>query len=253
MEKTRDAKNMSPGVIVALDLDDPGLAVDLVRRLVDITPLFKVGLELFCLAGPEVVTRIRDAGAEVFLDLKFHDIPNTVAKAVRSVVRLGPSMLTVHAGGGREMLSVAVMEARNAAEELGVRPPSLLGVTLLTSIDQDMLSRELGVSRTVEQHVAECAGVCLSSGLHGVIASPREVRAVRDVAGPGFLIVTPGVRPAGQGAGDQRRVATPGDAILAGADFVVVGRPITQAPDPRGACLNIYEEIRDAYQRRDRR
>ncbi|HHY47926.1 MAG TPA: orotidine-5'-phosphate decarboxylase [Firmicutes bacterium] len=244
---------MKPGVIVALDLDDLEPALDLARRLVDITPFFKVGLELFCLAGPEAVRRLRDMGAEVFLDLKFHDIPNTVAGAVRSVMSLAPFMLTLHASGGREMLSRAVAESRAAADELAIRRPRLLGVTLLTSIDQDMLSRELGVARTVEQHVAQCAGMCLSSGLDGVIASPGEVQVVRDMTGPDFLIVTPGVRPAGQDPGDQRRVATPGEAIRAGADFVVVGRPITRASDPRGACLSIYDEICDAYDRRNRR
>jgi orotidine-5'-phosphate decarboxylase len=201
---------------------------------------FKVGKELFTAEGPTVVRNLVAAGRRVFLDLKFHDIPTTVAGGVSSAARLGVSMLTVHASGGRAMLEAAVKASANSGES-----PIILAVTVLTSLkDSDMA--EIGVEGAVSEQVLRLARLAKSAGCQGVVTSPREAAALRKELGRDFLIVTPGVRPAGGANGDQARVSTPAQAIAAGASHIVVGRPITGSKDPAAAARAIVEEIAGA-------
>ncbi len=224
-------------LIIPLDVSGTDDAMDLVRRLAGRVGMFKVGLELFCSAGPGIVTRIVDSGARVFLDLKFHDIPNTVARAVSAVAGLGASLIDVHLAGGREMVRAAA-DALAASVPRGVEPPLLLGITVLTSLDADAL-RATGVPASPDEQVLALAGLGKEAGVGGVVASARETAAVKAACGGDFVVVTPGVRPAGSTTGDQKRVMTPREAVEAGADYLVIGRPITQAPDP----LRVVEEI----------
>jgi len=253
-DRTRDGASRpvgaAPPLVVALDLPAAGPAVELARGLRGRVAYVKVGLELFVAEGPDLVGELVRLGHRVLLDLKLHDIPTTVARAVRAARRSGASLLTVHAGGGRAMLRAAV----EAAREPGLGPViGLLGVTVLTSLDQEDLA-EAGVVGTLEDHVLRLAGLAASEGLDGVVASPAEAGAVRAAHGPGLLIVTPGVRPAwAREAGDQARVATPREAVLAGADLVVVGRPVTGAADPVVAAEQLGEELADALSLRERR
>ncbi len=237
---------MSPGTLEPRDrlivaLDVPGLAdaEALLDRLADVVSTYKVGAQLFTAAGPAAVEVIRKRGGRVFLDLKYHDIPAQVAGAVREAVRLGVTMLTVHASGGGEMLRAAA----GAAAEAGRDRPRILAVTVLTSLDRAALQRELEVPVAVEGHVLHLAGLARAAGCDGAVASPREARSLRLVLGPAWLIVTPGIRPAAAEAGDQVRIATPEAARRAGADYVVVGRPITGAPDPAAAASAILAEL----------
>jgi orotidine-5'-phosphate decarboxylase len=233
---------MSPHerILVALDFPDAEPAVALARRLIGRVGGFKVGLELINAAGFDVFARLQDVGVErIFYDAKFHDIPNTVAGAVRAAARRGVWMVNVHAAGGSAMLRAA----REAAGEGGGTPPLLIGVTLLTSIDANALRDDLGVGVGVDEYVEHLARRCEQAGLDGVVCSPHEVKRVRASLGRRFLTVVPGVRPAGVGADDQVRLATPGAAVSAGAHYLVVGRAITGAPDPVEAAGRIAEEI----------
>lgn len=237
-------------LIVALDVPTFDLARGLVSRLVPGVSFFKVGSELFTAAGPSVVEMVKDNGSRVFLDLKYHDIPNTAAGACRAAVRMGVDMLNVHIAGGFEMLQAACSAVQEEAGITGKRVPHLLGVTVLTSINQESLRSFLGVSqRTLEEHVMSLARWALPAGLDGFVASPQETELLRrtlarpDSSGRHVLIVTPGIRPEGAGTQDQKRTATPGAAIRAGADYIVVGRPITRAGDPREAAEKIVREI----------
>ena len=234
---------MSHKIIVALDVPTPELALELVKKLSPLVGTFKIGSELFTSAGPEIVRQVKAAGTGVFLDLKFHDIPNTVAGAAREAARLGVLMFNVHASGGHTMMAAAAKGAAAAAKELGVRRPIALAVTLLTSLDRAALGRELGVATSVEGHVLHLARMAAEAGLDGCVASPNEIAALRTTHGPAWVIVTPGVRPAGSAAGDQFRIATPRAAARAGAHYLVVGRPITGAPDPAAAAATILQEI----------
>ncbi len=227
-------------VIVALDVPSLSAAVDLAKRLGPHVGGVKIGSQLFTAEGPAAVLAMRELGLRVFLDLKFHDIPNTVAGAVQAAGALGVWMLNVHASGGAVMLEAA---ARAARTEAG-RRPLVLGVTVLTSMDETSLQTTLGTRRTLQEQVQSLARACRAAGLDGVVASPQEIAAVRGACGPGFLIVTPGVRPAGASQDDQRRIMTPGQAVQAGADYVVVGRPIIAAPDPVEAARQIAAECR---------
>lgn len=238
--------NLAERLIVALDVDSLAEAKKLVESLSPLGVTFKVGLQLFCREGPAAVAAVRRLGGEVFLDLKLHDIPNTAAQASRALAGLGVRMFNLHAAGGRAMLAEAAREARREAARVGVAPPLLLGVTLLTSLGQRELNEELGVTGGVEEQAIRLAFLCLQAGLDGVVASPREVPAIKAACGKGFLAVTPGVRPAGAEAGDQQRVLTPGEAIRAGADYLVVGRPITAAPDPHAMARKILAEMKEA-------
>ena len=224
-------------LIVALDSPSAADAMRLAGQLAGTCRWVKVGLELYISAGQVVVDSLLEAGFQVFLDLKLHDIPNTVAGAVRSAVASGASMLTVHTLGGPAMLAAAQKAANETPDA-----PLLLGVTVLTSMDTSQLSA-VGISGTPSEAVARLATVGQSAGLKGFVCSPEEVASLRQKLGPKITLVTPGIRPAGSAAGDQRRIATPGDALRAGADYLVVGRPITQAADPRAAAAAILAEM----------
>lgn len=227
-------------LIVALDFPAADTAFGFADRLRDQCQWFKVGLELFVASGPTIVERLVQRGHSVFLDLKLHDIPNTVASAVRSAGSLGASMLTIHASGGPAMLTAA----REAAESLA-SPPRLLAVTVLTSMDQAQLTAT-GVTRSPEEQVLLLAQTGLGAGINGFVCSPREASALRALAGPGATLVTPGIRPSGSEIGDQKRIATPTSALADGANYLVVGRPITQAAQPELAAEAILLEIAEA-------
>jgi orotidine-5'-phosphate decarboxylase len=226
--------NARERLIVALDVPTADDALRLVDRLAGRVGLFKIGSQLFTAAGPEVVRAIVARNQKVFLDLKYHDIPNTVGAAVKSASRLGVSLLTLHGLGGRAML-----EAAARARAGGVR---LLAVTVLTSHDEASLA-EVGLSGPLTDSVRRLARLARDAGIDGVVASPHEVGLIREACGKGFLIVTPGIRPTGAQAGDQARLATPTAALTAGADYLVVGRPITEAADPAGAADAIVREM----------
>lgn len=224
-------------LIVALDVPNRSLALDMVARLEGTCTWFKVGLELFVAAGPAVLEPILARGYSVFLDLKFHDIPNTVAGAVRSASQLGARMMTVHASGGPAMLAAA----RTAL--VGVpNPPQLLAVTMLTSMDAEQTAA-VGFDRTPSEQVNLLAGMALNAGIGGFVCSPQEVAAVRAQAGPQAILVVPGIRPAGSEAGDQKRIAAPAETLRLGASYLVVGRPITQAANPAAAAASILKEM----------
>jgi len=226
-----------PRIIVALDYATREAAQDLVQRLDPAQCKLKVGKELFVTAGPDLVASLVDQGYQVFLDLKFHDIPNTVAAACRAAARLGVWMMNVHALGGRAMLQAA----REAVEGAATRP-HLIAVTLLTSM-QDADLADLGIAGNAQQNVLRLAHLTQDCGLDGVVCSAREVTALRQVLGSEFLLVTPGIRPAQAELGDQARVATPHEAIQNGSSYLVIGRPITQAPDPLSALAAVRREI----------
>jgi orotidine-5'-phosphate decarboxylase len=230
-------------LIVALDVETLAEAERLVDRLQGLVTRFKIGSQLFTAAGPAAVESVHKGGAEVFLDLKFHDIPNTVAGAAREAARMGVLMFNVHASGGRAMMRAAVDGAAGAAKELGGRRPLVLAVTVLTSLDRSALSQELAVAASVEGHVLHLAGMAAEAGLDGCVASPNEIAALRTNRGHGWVIVTPGVRPAGSASDDQSRIATPRAAITAGARYLVVGRPITAAADPARAAEAVLREM----------
>jgi len=231
-------------LIVALDVPSATAARRIIADLGDVVSTFKVGKQLFTAEGPSLVRELVEAGQKVFLDLKFHDIPHTLAQAVTAAAGLGVSMLTVHASGGAKMLEAA---AKAAAESRS--HPQILAVTVLTSLSDDDL-QTIGISGRVIDHVLRLAGLARASGCAGVVASPQEVPELRRELGEGFAIVTPGVRPEGAKKGDQVRVATPGEAIAAGATQVVVGRPITEAANPRVAAEAILAEIVQAERRK---
>jgi orotidine-5'-phosphate decarboxylase len=228
-------------LIVALDVPGAAASDELVNRLQGTCQWFKVGLELFTAAGPAVLEPLVAHGRSVFLDLKFHDIPNTVAGAVRSAAAtLGVRMITVHAAGGPAMLAAA----RDALQGID-NPPELLAVTVLTSMDAAAL-KAAGVDRSPADQVNLLAKMALDAGIRGFVCSPQEVSALRAVTGPEGIIVVPGIRPAGAVVDDQKRVATPAQALRAGANFLVVGRPIAQAPDPARAAEAILKEMAEA-------
>jgi orotidine-5'-phosphate decarboxylase len=244
-------------LIVALDVSSSTDAQRIVATLGGSIGTYKVGMQLYTAEGPQIVRDLIASGKKVFLDLKYHDIPNTVAAAVREAAQLGVSMLTVHASGGSKMLQVAVDAARNAHVGGGVdaHPPrawtpgtkreetlQILAITVLTSMNEDDV-HEVGVQRGVEEQVLRLASIALSAGCAGVVSSAREVKCLRTKLGNQFLVVTPGVRPAGSAHGDQARVVTPAEAIAAGATHIVVGRPITAAANPAQEVEKILKEI----------
>ena len=226
-------------LIVALDVDSRAAAVDAVQKIGDAVGFYKIGLELFTAEGPDVVRAVKDLGKKVFLDLKFHDIPRTVERAVRSAGRLGVDLMTIHSVGGKAM----VRAAADAAAEFGGNGPKILAVTVLTSLDQGDLA-DIGVAgRTPAEQVAAMAAFATANGAHGLVCSPMEVGALSRSLPPGTLFVTPGVRPAGAAVGDQKRVATPSDAVRDGATHLVVGRPVMAADDPAAAARAIRAEM----------
>jgi orotidine-5'-phosphate decarboxylase len=235
------SSGMRERLIVALDVPSAGEAQKLVSRIGDSAGVYKVGLQLFIGEGPSIVRALVSSGRQVFLDLKLHDIPTTVALAVKSAVELGVDMLTVHASGGAAML--------RAATEAAAGRVNILAVTVLTSLsDEDM--QEIGISGQVSDQVLRMAALAQSAGCQGIVTSPREALMVRKSLGEGFAIVTPGVRPAGAESNDQQRTATPAQAITNGASHIVVGRPITHAPDPAKAATAIIQEMEQARNNR---
>jgi orotidine-5'-phosphate decarboxylase len=242
----RDPKDRLPAdrLIVALDVDSLDRATGLVDALAGQVTRFKIGSQLFTASGPSVVDAVRKRGGEVFLDLKFHDIPNTVEGAAREAVKLGVFMFNIHASGGRAMMGAAATGAADAAHTLGLPRPLVIAVTVLTSLDRAAMAGELHVASSVEGHVLHLCTLAREAGLDGNVASPNEIRAIRNAMGHGWTVVTPGVRPAGSERHDQSRVATPRAAVEAGADYLVVGRPITGAADPARAAEGILAEMR---------
>jgi orotidine-5'-phosphate decarboxylase len=236
-------------LIVPLDFPDLATALAMVDQLDTTISWFKVGKELFTSVGPLAVESLRDRGKQVFLDLKFYDIPNTVAGAVAAATAVGANLTNVHASGGLEMMKAAKQSATRQAEELGIPRPKLLGVTVLTSIDQTTFVRDFDSRRKVAEQVVYLAELSQQAGMDGVVASPLEIEQIRQACGREFWIVTPGVRPGGRlscgkdALNDQKRVMTPRQAIVAGANQLVVGRPITQTEDPVQAANQILAEI----------
>lgn len=231
---------MTNPVYCALDTTDTAEAVKLARQLSGLVGGFKLGLEFHTANGAAGIRAVAETGMPIFLDLKFHDIPNTVARAVRSAAALGAKMITVHAAGGPAMLAAA----REALEGL-VRPPQLLAVTVLTSMDVAQMEA-IGLVREPAEQVELLARMGLDAGISGFVCSPREVCALREMTGPAGVLVIPGIRPAGTGVGDQKRIATPAEALRQGASCLVVGRPITQAADPAEAAEAILREMAEA-------
>lgn len=231
---------VSSPIIVALDYDHADKALALASQLDPALCRVKVGKELFTAAGPDLVRTLVGRGFEVFLDLKFHDIPNTVAAAVKAAARLGVWMVNVHTSGGERMMSAAVQALR----EFGEKKPLLIGVTVLTSTTAEELAAT-GVSRPLKAQVLSLAASAKSCGLDGVVCSAREARVLRETCGPEFMLVTPGIRPNWSNSGDQRRTLTPFEARAQGADFLVVGRPITATSDPLRSLRDILAEIAD--------
>jgi len=230
------ARTAADRLIVALDFPDAAAALACVDQLADSVSWFKVGLELYLASGDSVVRELKRRGHAVFLDLKLHDIPNTAAAAVRSLARLEPDLLTLHAAGGRAMLSAAAEAARSLPH-----PPRLLAVTVLTSLDTTALA-ETGVSAAPVEQVLRLARLAADCGIDGMVCSPAEAAALHSAL-PKALLVTPGIRPAGADAGDQKRIATPQFALAAGAGMLVVGRPITAAADPKAAAQAILSDL----------
>lgn len=219
-------------LIVALDVEDQEKAMQLVNQLADITDIFKVGLQLFTAAGPDIVKNIQAKGSKVFLDLKLHDIPNTVAKAVESGQKMGVLSMTLHLSGGKEMIKAAA----------AVQPrPQLWGVTVLTSLNDDNL-KQVGLRYTVKEQVQNLAKMAKDNQLDGIICSPQEISLTRPIVGDGFNIITPGVRVKKK-SDDQKRTLSAAEAVISGADYIVVGRPILEADDPRAATLSILKDI----------
>jgi orotidine-5'-phosphate decarboxylase len=231
---------------IALDTNSLDNALKLAEKLTGRAGFVKAGLELFSAAGPGSVKKLSALGLKVFLDLKLHDIPNTVSRAVRSCTALGVSLITLHASGGTAMISAARKAAEEAASELSVKRPRLLAVTVLTSLDKEILEQTLKIKTEPQEFVLHLARLAKNAGADGIVCSAREVQAVKDDCGEDFFAVTPGIRPAGADSGDQKRVTTPQDAIRAGSDLLVIGRPITAAPDPAAAADEILESIKEA-------
>lgn len=229
---------MACDLILALDAPSPGDVAPVLRRLAGRVRWVKIGLEMYTACGPDCVREVADLGFDVFLDLKLHDIPNTIARAVESAARLPVKMLTLHAAGGREMMSQAAQAQRRAAPHL-----LLLGVTLLTSLGENDL-RDIGITAALEAQVVRLAKLAVDSGLGGLVCSPLEIAPLRAQLPPRVKLVTPGIRPAAAaGSDDQKRVMTPAEAARAGADFIVLGRPIFKAPDPVAAAEAILAEL----------
>ncbi len=229
-------------IYCALDTPDLAAASDLAAALAGHVGGMKLGLEFFAACGPEGFRRVAETGMPIFLDLKLHDIPNTVASAVAALVPLGPQIMTIHAGGGPAMMRAAAEAATTSAERVGVARPEIIGVTILTSLDDADL-RSMGVGGSVEGQALRLAELARDNGLDGIVCSPREVAAIRAECGEDFRLVVPGIRPEGVGADDQKRVMTPRQAVSEGADILVIGRAITRAPDPVAAARAIAESL----------
>jgi orotidine-5'-phosphate decarboxylase len=229
-------------IIVPLDVPTEAEAIALVEKLPQVT-FWKVGLELFVSTGAGILTALKQRQKQIFLDLKLHDIPNTVAGASRGAARYGVDLLTIHAAAGRDALSLARGAAQEGASSSGVSPPKLIAITLLTSISSRQLAFDLKIPLELPEYALQMALLAQESGLDGAVCSPQEVEQLRQTCGNEFLLVCPGVRPNWAEAGDQKRLLTPAQAIKAGADYLVIGRPITAAPDPESAWNRICDEL----------
>ncbi len=229
-------------IIAALDVPTAEAALKLAQQLAPAVGAFKIGKELFVAAGPDIVKKIRATGAAVFLDLKFHDIPNTVAKAVAAATRLDVQMLTIHTSGGGEMMRAAEKAAQDTAKSLGLTAPLVLGVTVLTSSNNETLA-EIGCAADTEKQVLRLAQLAVQSGLRGLVCSPLEIVALRKILPPHIQLVTPGIRTGAEKADDQKRTLTPREAMQAGASWLVVGRPIYASENPRLAAEKILESL----------
>ena len=236
-----DTRELAGRVIVALDVKTKTEALSLISQLPEAV-IFKVGLELFTSEGPSLVRDIQERGKKVFLDLKLHDIPNTVAEAIRAGVRHGAALMTIHAAGGAEMMAAAAAAASEESAKRGAPRPLLLGVTVLTSLKDEQLL-QVGMSVPTSGQVLRLARLAAASGMDGVISSPQEIELLRRETARGFLIVTPGIRPAWASADDQKRIMTPGQALSLGADYLVIGRPVTRADSPPQAFQRIVAEL----------
>ena len=230
-------------LVLALDVEEMDEAKKLVDELSPYIGTFKVGLQLFCGYGLEIVNYIKDKNADFFLDVKLHDIPNTVEKASFNVIKNGANFFNVHATGGIEMMKAAKKGAMEAAEKYGKKKPLVLAVTVLTSINQETLTNELSNTKNVEDFVIQLAKNAKLAGLDGVVASAKELKAIKREVGEDFIVLTPGIRPAWSAINDQQRIATPKSAIEDGADFIVLGRAVTKAEDKVEAMKKIYKEI----------
>ena len=232
---------MNTELIIAIDVATPEEVMPVINSLPDEVSFYKVGLELFISAGPAAFIPFKEKGKRIFLDLKLHDIPRTVARAVKTAAEHGVDILTVHAGGGSDMLRAAA----EAARECGDKAPKLVAVTTLTSLNNDDLI-EMGVTRGLSEHTLALGKMAIDAGIDGLVCSPHEAAAFRKLIGDAPILITPGIRPAGGDAGDQKRIATPSMAVEAGSSFLVVGRPILEADDPREAAAAIIKEMRGA-------
>lgn len=228
---------------IALDVSDLDSARSLAERLIDYVGFFKIGFELFTSYGPVAVETIKDIGGRVFLDLKYHDIPATVSRAAAAATRMGVSLLNVHISGATDMMKKTVTMVDATAKEEELSRPLLLGVTVLTSLDSGILNEELRVEGALQDHVVHLAKLAMAAGLDGIIASPQEIVSVREACGEDCTIVTPGIRPKGSAPDDQRRIMTPREALNAGADILVIGRAITNQPNPTEAAKQILDDI----------
>lgn len=239
--KNRENAKMAK-VYVALDYGMAEQALSMADKLLPINPYFKVGLELFMAEGPGFLSELSSKGAKIFLDLKFHDIPNTVAGAVRSVVRLQPDVINVHCGGGEEMMRAAAVACKEESHRLGVSPPKVIGVTVLTSLD-DLAISQIGFPRSASQQTKHFMDLAINAGLDGVVCSGQDLALLNVLAPKGFESMVPGIRSAGDILNDQKRTLSPGEAVRLGANNLVIGRPITQAKDPVEALQNVLKEI----------
>jgi len=230
-------------LVLALDVDNFKKAEELVSKLNNYVGVFKIGSQLFTAEGAKVVNMVNERGGKVFLDLKFHDIPNTVARAAEIATKSGVYIFNVHTSGGYEMMEAAAEATKKTSLALGINKPLILGVTLLTSINQEILEKEIGIKKRLEEQVVHLAKLAKAAGLDGVVASPREIREIRKACGENFVILTPGIRPAGKSSDDQKRIMTPREAIKLGADFLVIGRPIRNAFNPVEAAKEILKEM----------
>lgn len=233
-----------PRLIAALDFPTAEAAQQAVKEIGDAVSYYKVGMELYYAAGNDMIRFLKENGKKVFLDLKLQDIPNTVASALKVETTLGVDMINVHAVGGKKMMEAAAKAVKEKAEELGIERPKLLAVTILTSMDEEQFE-DLNYNNTIAEQVVSLAKLAKAAGLDGVVASPKEAAAIRNACGPDFLIVTPGVRPAGSALDDQSRVTTPAQAFANGSSHIVVGRPIMKAEDRKEAAAAIVEEIKN--------
>lgn len=229
-------------ILCALDTTDAAQALALGQQVAPYVGGLKLGLEFFGANGPQGFQQFQDAGLPLFLDLKLHDIPTTVAKTIHALMPLAPTILTIHTAGGPAMMRAAATAATDAAKDVGCARPIIVGVTILTSLDEDDL-RAVGYDRTVSEQVVRLAALAKDSGLDGVVCSPHEISAIRAACGKDFKLVVPGIRPEGSATGDQKRVMTPREALERGADYMVIGRPITQADDPASAAQAIVREL----------